>query len=362
MCGDAEEGLLGVTVDPQFATNGFIYLYYTGRRRLVQPARATPSGGAVNRVSRFTMTGNTVARSSEHVLLDNMPEWGGNHNGGYVHVAHDGTLFVSVGDGGAGRPDTNPADLSLPNGKILRINTDGSIPAGNPHGTTVCGTTWGTPGATCGEIYADGLRNPFRLAFDDDVPGVTSSASTTSATPPGKRSTRASPAPTTAGRAGKGRRSHASSRACNMPITDPVALVQPLDRVQRHHRPARSCPAGAWQGYDDAYLFADNGCGKHVRGPARHSGRRLARRWPPASTASPTWRSSSRAARTALFYTTYAGGGQLHKVDRPAAAGAAARRSPTPKFSALQPTRVLDTRNGTGVGRRQAGRRRRHHA
>ena len=61
-------------------------------------------------------------------------------------------------------------NVEEPAGKILRVNTDGSIPADNPHGTTVCGTTWGTPGTTCGEIYADGLRNPFRLGFKDDDP------------------------------------------------------------------------------------------------------------------------------------------------------------------------------------------------
>ena len=96
------------------------------------PCRGRRAGGAVNRVSRFTMAGNTIARDTESVVLDNMPEWGGNHNGGYVHIAHDGTMFVSVGDGGAGRPDGNSANLSLPNGKILRVNTDGTIPRREP--------------------------------------------------------------------------------------------------------------------------------------------------------------------------------------------------------------------------------------
>src|SRR5690349_10209264 len=75
VCSNSEEGLLGVTVDNQFATNGFVYLYYT---RAVNGSCSLPGnagGGAVNRVSRFTLTGATVARSSEHVLLDNMPEW-----------------------------------------------------------------------------------------------------------------------------------------------------------------------------------------------------------------------------------------------------------------------------------------------
>ena len=173
VCTTGEMGLLSVAVDPQFATNGYLYLFYTASVGSCALTGAG-AGGAKNRVSRFTMTGSTVSVASEVILLDNMPEWGGNHNGGDVRVANDGTLFVTVGDGGAGRPDTNPSDLSLPNGKVLRINRDGTIPAGNPNGTTVCKTAWGPPGAAkvCGEIWADGLRNPFRLGFDASAPGA----------------------------------------------------------------------------------------------------------------------------------------------------------------------------------------------
>ena len=93
VCSDSERGLLGFAADPFFAANGFVYVYYT---RLAAGA----PGGCVNRVSRFTMTGDTIAPTSEVVLLDNIGSPAGNHNGGDVDVGNDGFLYVSVGDGG----------------------------------------------------------------------------------------------------------------------------------------------------------------------------------------------------------------------------------------------------------------------
>jgi len=344
VCSASEMGLLGVTVDLHFADNGFVYLYYT---RAVGSCSlpGTAGGGAVNRVSRFTMVGNTIARDTESVVLDNMPEWGGNHNGGYVHIAHDGTMFVSVGDGGANRPDSNSANLSLPNGKILRINTDGTIPAGNPHGTTQCGATWGTTGVTCGEIYADGLRNPFRLAFKPDDPGVTFRINDVGD---------ATWEEVDEGIAGahygcpcrEGPASHASSAPCTQPYTDPVLWYNHSTGCDVVTAGA-FVPAGVWQGYDGAYLFADNGCGNMFAAQPGTSG-----------AGSPTlatglagitdmaffkWGGSD-----ALYYVTYAGGGQLHKVIGPASTTVPPAISNL-KFSALQPTRLLDTRAGTGV-------------
>ncbi len=349
VCGASEEGLLGVTVDPQFATNGYVYAYYT---RAVGGSCATPgnaSGGAVNRVSRFTMVGSTIARSSELVLLDNMPEWGGNHDGGYVHVAHDGTLFVSVGDGGAGRPPFNSADFSLPNGKILRINTDGSIPADNPHGTTVCKDNWGPPGnsaKTCGEIWADGLRNPFRLAFKDDDPGVTFRINDV-----GDGTWEEVDEAVMGAHYGwpcrEGPASHnAEGATCNEPFTDPVLWYNHSTGCNVITSGAY-VPAGTWKDYDGAYLFADNGCGKMFVAQPGTTG-----------TDSPTLASGLKGITDmaffkengsyALFYTTYADGGQLHKVIGPSP-DAVPSVIPGLKFDALQPTRVLDTRAGTGV-------------
>jgi glucose/arabinose dehydrogenase len=177
LCSNFERGLLGVAVDPQFAGNGYIYLYYTYRN-----GAATCGGSTtpVNRVARFTMLGNTAFLTSEVVLIDNIPSWGGNHNAGDLAFGNDGYLYVSVGDGGAdyaggGSGGSNDAarDRHVLLGKILRITRDGQIPPDNPFigaNTARCNVagiitaTW-----TCQETFAWGLRNPFRMAFDPNV-------------------------------------------------------------------------------------------------------------------------------------------------------------------------------------------------
>jgi glucose/arabinose dehydrogenase len=170
ICADNERGLLGVAVDPTFGFNGYIYLYYTFE---------TPGGACVNRVSRFTLpAGNVISAVSELVLLDNIPSPAGNHNGGDLSFGFDGLLYVSVGDGGCSvtgpgcaENNDNARFLTQVLGKILRIRADGSIPASNPYVASLnskrCADPVG-PGAgsgPCQEIYAHGLRNPFRIAF-----------------------------------------------------------------------------------------------------------------------------------------------------------------------------------------------------
>ena len=177
VCSNSERGLLGVALDPDFNTNGFVYLYYT------RPSASAP-GGCVNRVSRFTMSYNSIAADSEVVLLDNIGSPAGNHNGGDLEVGNDGFLYISVGDGGSdprgnsGSAGGNDAaqDRSLLNGKILRIDRmTGAPAAGNPYsgaGTAVCatrGNTPVTPLTICQEIFAYGLRNPWRFAFDPNT-------------------------------------------------------------------------------------------------------------------------------------------------------------------------------------------------
>lgn len=174
MCSNSERGLLGVAPDPDFASNGYLFLYYT----------RTVTGGCVNRVSRFTMVGSTIARNTEVVLLDNIGSPAGNHNGGDVAIGNDGFLYVSIGDGGcdprndSGCDGGNNAaqDLSLLNGKILRVNRASGLAApGNPFsgaGTADCrvrGNSPSTPTTICREIFAYGLRNPWRFAFDPNT-------------------------------------------------------------------------------------------------------------------------------------------------------------------------------------------------
>jgi glucose/arabinose dehydrogenase len=141
----SDRGLLGLSLDPSFAENGYIYVFYS---RPGRPGR--------NRVSRFTASAtnrNVVEAASERVLLDDIPADVGNHNGGAIHFGTDGKLYIGVGDGAA-----NPRgaqSVGTLNGKILRLNPDGSIPVDNPFVAE--------PEARP-EIWAYGLRNPFSFA------------------------------------------------------------------------------------------------------------------------------------------------------------------------------------------------------
>jgi glucose/arabinose dehydrogenase len=136
-----ERGLLGVTPHPDFASNGFIYIYYT-----------TTQNGTHNRISRFTVSGNTAGGE---VQLINLPGLSGatNHNGGALHFGNDGKLYVAVGDNAN---SAQAPDLSLPFGKMLRFNDDGTIPSDNPFCTTA--------NTLACAVWARGLRNPFTFA------------------------------------------------------------------------------------------------------------------------------------------------------------------------------------------------------
>ena len=144
-----ERGLLGIAFDPNFATNHFLYVYYT----VLTP---TPH----NRVSRFTAAGDAAAPGSEVVILElNNLSSATNHNGGAIHFGPDGKLYIAVGENANG---TNAQTLSNLLGKILRINANGTIPTDNPFYNTASGNNRA--------IWALGLRNPFTFAFQ---PGTT---------------------------------------------------------------------------------------------------------------------------------------------------------------------------------------------
>ena len=176
VCSNSERGLLGFAVDPAYVTSGFVYVYRT-------IASGEP-GGCHNRVSRFFMDGNGIDLATERVLVDRISSVGGNHNGGDVEVGNDGHLYIAVGDagrdprgdsGGAGSNDA-AQDNSLLNGKILRVRRDsGAAAPGNPFagpGTADCrvrGNSSATPTDACREIFAYGLRNPYRFAFDPNT-------------------------------------------------------------------------------------------------------------------------------------------------------------------------------------------------
>ncbi|MBL8228551.1 MAG: PQQ-dependent sugar dehydrogenase [Bryobacterales bacterium] len=145
-----ERGLLGVTFDPDFAVNNYVYVYYT-----------VPSSPRFNRVSRFTANGDVAVSGSELILLNlNNLTTATNHNGGALHFGPDGKLYIAVGENAT---TANAQSLSNLLGKILRMNADGSIPADNP--TSISGIS-GSPTGQNRLIWAAGLRNPFTFAFD----------------------------------------------------------------------------------------------------------------------------------------------------------------------------------------------------
>jgi glucose/arabinose dehydrogenase len=140
-----ERGLLGVTFDPNYATNRHVYVYYTATSPVVH-----------NRLSRFTANaaGDLALAGSETIILelDNLSS-ATNHNGGAIHFGKDGKLYVAVGDNANG---ANAQSFATLHGKMLRLNADGTIPADNPY----LGRTTGKYQS----IWAMGLRNPFTFA------------------------------------------------------------------------------------------------------------------------------------------------------------------------------------------------------
>lgn len=139
-----ERGLLGVAFDPNFATNGYVYVYYTATSPTIH-----------NRLSRFTANGDEDVPGSEVVILELNPlSSSTNHNGGAIHFGKDGKLYVAVGDNNNG---ANSQTLNTLHGKLLRINKDGTIPTDNPFYSTATGVNR--------SIWALGLRNPFTTAI-----------------------------------------------------------------------------------------------------------------------------------------------------------------------------------------------------
>ena len=149
---NGEQGLLGFAFHPDFARNRIVYAYYS--------KNAGPNVDVGNHtLARFTASadGLTADRASGVVLL-NEPDPYQNHNGGSLLFGPDGMLYLALGDGGSGGDPQNRAqNLASPLGKILRLKPDGTIPADNPFA--------GQSGRR-GEIWAYGLRNPYRVSFD----------------------------------------------------------------------------------------------------------------------------------------------------------------------------------------------------
>lgn len=128
---EGEGGVMGIAVDPTFATNSFVYVCYTHT--------------SDNRVVRFTVGANPLA--SAEPIVTGMPKTTNVHNGCRIRFGPDGMLWITTGDAAMG---TNPQNLSSLGGKVLRVQPDGQPAPGNPFGT---------------RVFTYGHRNPQGIAF-----------------------------------------------------------------------------------------------------------------------------------------------------------------------------------------------------
>lgn len=151
-----EEGLLGLAFHPDYRSNGYFYVNYTA---------SSPNRTVISRFSVSSSNPNQADASSELVLLE-FDQPFSNHNGGQISFGPDGYLYIAVGDGGSGGdPRGNGQNRKSLLGSILRIDIDKqngaiqySIPEDNPFANNTLGLRE--------EIYAYGLRNPWRFSFD----------------------------------------------------------------------------------------------------------------------------------------------------------------------------------------------------
>lgn len=141
-----ERGLIGVTLDPDFSTNQFVYVYYT--------VPGAPGSPVHNRISRFTADGDKAKENSEVIILElDTLSNATNHNGGAMHFGLDGKLYVAIGENAR---SANAQNLDTYHGKLLRINKDGSVPDGNP---------FPEGSEQKKRIWAYGLRNPYTFSI-----------------------------------------------------------------------------------------------------------------------------------------------------------------------------------------------------
>jgi glucose/arabinose dehydrogenase len=352
LCSNSERGLLGIAIDPLFAQNGHVYLYYTFRK-FNSCVNNQVGTSPVNRVSRFTynLATDTIAASSEVVLVDNILSLNGNHNGGDLQVGADGFLYIAVGDSGCeingtrcagGNP--NARFRSHLSGKILRVNrSDGTPPTDNPFFNLTGARRCGTPGTPpdypnndtrpCREIWSYGLRNPFRFAFqpgtshffindvgqnvweeiDENVRGANYGWNVREGRCP-------------------------NGQNCT-PTAPPAGLTDPIFAYGRTEGCASITggafvPTGAWgTAFDGDYLFADFVCGRVFR--LERSGSTVS-----VSTFASDLGGSSvvamrfgpgPAAAPALYYTTFQGGGSVRRIEF---TGAGANDAPTAVIAA----------------------------
>jgi glucose/arabinose dehydrogenase len=333
ICSNSERGLLGVAVDPNFSANRYVYLYYTYNKFGVCPiGQPTNPNNPVNRVSRFAMSGDAVDPATEKVLINNIPSPNGNHNSGDLGFGKDGHLYVTVGDGNcdykgdSGCAGANDAsrDRHVLLGKVLRVTRDGGIPATNPYqGTTSarCNLAGRTdPGKNCRETFAWGLRNPFRFAFDPNAAGTRFFVNDVGQNAWEEIDQGAAGADY-AWNLCEGNHDNpdrAGSVGCtSSPYTAPVHQYSHANTGCASLTGGAFVPDGAWPaGYEGSYLFGDYVCNKIFKLTPASGGSfertefasGLGQGGPIAMAFGPY------GSGKALYYTTYANGGEIHRI------------------------------------------------
>lgn len=136
---NGEQGLLGLTLDPDFVNNRFVYVYHSAS----SPLR--------NRVVRYTDSSGSCTQ--ETIILDNLPV-STNHNGGIIQFGPDGKLYVIIGDA---ENMANAQSVTSLAGKVLRVNSDGSAPSDNPF--------FSNANANAKKVYSFGHRNSYGFTF-----------------------------------------------------------------------------------------------------------------------------------------------------------------------------------------------------
>jgi glucose/arabinose dehydrogenase len=150
--GGNEEGFLSLALDPEFPARAYIYTYYSAPN----PRRTV--------LSRFEVQDDAADPDSELVILEVAQPFS-NHNGGAIRFGPDGMLYLGFGDGGGqGDPSGNGQNLGVLLGKIIRIDVRDAA-TGQPYAVPADNPFVGQPGARP-EIWAYGLRNPWRMEFD----------------------------------------------------------------------------------------------------------------------------------------------------------------------------------------------------
>ena len=177
LCTNGPRGVYSILPHPDFATNRFLFMWYTS---YIINCPTDPVLGPRNRLSRFTLNATSleIMIDSEVVLLQTPPSPILLHDGGAMLISPDRRIYVTIGDGG---DVTYSQDLRNLFGKLVRLELNGNVPTDNPYtaasgGKGVnCRSNGGRPpptaplDAVCEESYAYGLRNPFRLGVDPNT-------------------------------------------------------------------------------------------------------------------------------------------------------------------------------------------------